>query len=135
MLSAGSNFIGAGRAKLSRLSDLRQQTETFDAPGGPLQGCCHHRTIRGALVPGAAPGTAELADAVRWIDAHCIDGGNVLVHCVGGLGRAGTVSASWLKARGLDAAAAIATVRSARSARAIETKIQEEMIERFTLPG
>jgi protein-tyrosine phosphatase/nicotinamidase-related amidase len=86
------------------------------------------------VVDGAVPSSAELTEAVRWIDAHRTDGRHVLLHCVGGLGRAGTVAAAWLKARGLDADAAIAIVRAARSARAIETRVQEEAVERFSLP-
>jgi protein-tyrosine phosphatase len=85
------------------------------------------------IVDGSVPTSLELANAVRWIDAHRTGGRTVLVHCVGGLGRAGTVAASWLKSRGLDADAAIAAVRGARSSRAIETRIQEEAVERFSL--
>jgi protein-tyrosine phosphatase len=51
-------------------------------------------------------------------------GGSVLVHCRGGLGRAGTVAARLLVEMGLEPAAAIAAVRQARLG-AIETPEQE----------
>lgn len=51
-------------------------------------------------------------------------GGRVLVHCKGGLGRAGLVSALLLIERGDTARAAIAKVRAARSPDAIETAEQ-----------
>jgi ADP-ribosyl-[dinitrogen reductase] hydrolase len=51
-------------------------------------------------------------------------GGSVLVHCRGGLGRAGTVAARLLVEMGLEPAAAIAAVRQARPG-AIETPEQE----------
>jgi protein-tyrosine phosphatase len=73
----------------------------------------------------------ELKTTLRWIDARVRGGGSVLVHCVGGLGRAGTVAACWLRSRGHGADDAIATVRRARSPRAIETAVQERMIRDF----
>jgi protein-tyrosine phosphatase len=44
-------------------------------------------------------------------------GGSVLVHCRGGLGRAGTVAARLLVELGMEPAEAIAAVRQARSGR------------------
>jgi protein-tyrosine phosphatase len=55
----------------------------------------------------------------------------VLIHCVGGLGRAGTVVACWLRTQGFGTEEAVAVVRSVRSPRAIETEIQERTIARF----
>jgi ADP-ribosyl-[dinitrogen reductase] hydrolase len=51
-------------------------------------------------------------------------GGSVLVHCRGGLGRAGTVAARLLVELGMEPRAAIAAVRQARPG-AIETREQE----------
>jgi predicted protein tyrosine phosphatase len=52
-------------------------------------------------------------------------GGSLLVHCRGGLGRAGMLAARLLVELGMKPEAAIAEVRSARSLQAIETREQE----------
>jgi protein-tyrosine phosphatase/nicotinamidase-related amidase len=75
---------------------------------------------------------AEMAELVQWIDDQLADGANVLIHCVGGLGRSGLVSACYLKSKGLSAADAIAEVRRTRSPRAIETEGQEMFVQGFT---
>jgi len=87
----------------------------------------HHLPI----VDGRVPALDELESALAFIDARLQSGHGVLVHCVGGLGRAGTVAAAWLKRRGMDAPSAIAKIRATRSPRAIETQIQEAFLERY----
>lgn len=52
-------------------------------------------------------------------------GGSVLVHCRGGLGRAGTIAARLLVEFGIEPEVAIKAVRRARSPQAIETTEQE----------
>jgi ADP-ribosyl-[dinitrogen reductase] hydrolase len=52
-------------------------------------------------------------------------GGSVLVHCRGGLGRAGTIAARLLVELGMEPQAAITAVREARRPQAIETLEQE----------
>jgi hypothetical protein len=60
---------------------------------------------------------------------HCLhSGGQVLIHCRGGLGRTGTLAARLLVDEGMDAEAAIHEVRERRSPRALETKRQEDYI-------
>jgi protein-tyrosine phosphatase len=54
-------------------------------------------------------------------------GSNVLVHCRGGLGRAGTIAARLLVELGTNPATAIAKVRKARPG-AIETRAQERFV-------
>jgi protein-tyrosine phosphatase len=54
-------------------------------------------------------------------------GSDVVVHCRGGLGRAGTIAARQLVELGMDPKKAIATVRSARPG-AIETRDQERFV-------
>lgn len=54
-------------------------------------------------------------------------GGRVLIHCRGGLGRAGTIAALLLMERGETATRAIGKVRSARPG-TIETRAQEEWL-------
>ena len=83
----------------------------------------HHFPIRDADVP-----TPEAMNRWRALSPllHQIleNGGRVVVHCRGGLGRAGTVAALILIERGSSASAAIQDVRSVRSG-AIETSAQE----------
>ena len=55
------------------------------------------------------------------------NGGRLLIHCRGGLGRAGTVAALLLVERGRSAAEAMAMVRAARPG-AIETPEQERLV-------
>lgn len=62
------------------------------------------------------------------------NGGRVLVHCRGGLGRAGTVAALLLVDRGHPAAEAMTLVRAARSG-AIETSEQERFVHDYARHG
>lgn len=80
------------------------------------------------ILDGGVPGADELRPILAWIDAALARGGRVLVHCVGGLGRSGTIAACLLRSRGSSAEEAIATVRAARSPRAIETSAQEAFV-------
>lgn len=57
-------------------------------------------------------------------------GQTVVVHCRGGLGRAGLVTAAILVAEGMDSTEAIRAVREARPG-AIETHAQEQYVHRF----
>jgi len=61
------------------------------------------------------------------------DGQRIVMHCNGGLGRAGTMGACVRLALGLDRAPAqaIVSIRRARGRRAIETRGQEAFISRF----
>ncbi len=71
--------------------------------------------------------------ASRWVysgprlRAHLAQGRKVLVHCLGGMGRAGTVSALLLIDMGMQPEAAIAAVRAARPG-AIESPVQESFV-------
>jgi protein-tyrosine phosphatase len=81
------------------------------------------------IIDQKAPQSDEINDLIEYIDLKFKEGKNLLVHCVGGLGRSGLVVACFLKSKGLSSEDAISAVRKSRSARAIETKIQEEFIE------
>lgn len=74
--------------------------------------------------------TALVSDIVGWAAA----GENVVIHCKGGLGRAGTVGGCVLRAAGLDAATALGALHSARGASCPETSAQEQFIADF-VPG
>jgi protein-tyrosine phosphatase/nicotinamidase-related amidase len=84
----------------------------------------HHLPI----LDGGVPTPEELTRALGWIEAALAGGGGVLIHCVGGLGRSGTVAACWLRSRGASAEDAIAEVRRVRTPRAIETAEQEAFV-------
>ena len=55
----------------------------------------------------------------------------MVVTCMGGLGRSGTVAACYLVAAGTSPDAAIAAVRSARGPCALETIAQEDFVVTF----
>ncbi|PJZ78290.1 isochorismatase family protein [Leptospira neocaledonica] len=78
------------------------------------------------------PDRMSLEDLLNRMDSVLSEKKNVLIHCVGGLGRSGTVAGAYLiRKLGYSADQAIRTVRSARSERAIESREQEEFLRRF----
>ena len=77
------------------------------------------------------PQHAEMQQVQAWLLQLIQHGRSVVVHCVGGLGRAGTVAACWLRTRGMPAAEAIELVRTVRSRRAVETVEQERFIAQY----
>ena len=75
------------------------------------------------------PASDALEKELLWMDEVLSAGGRLLIHCVGGLGRSGTVAAAFLKSkRGMSAEDAIARVREARGERAIENARQEGFV-------
>lgn len=73
----------------------------------------------------------EMNVLIQWIDQAISDGGSIMIHCVGGLGRSGFVTACYLISRGLSAEDAIEEVRSIRTERAIESQIQEDFVKSY----
>lgn len=77
----------------------------------------------------------------RWVEAgaairnHLRSGRDVLVHCKGGLGRAGTIAARLMVELGRPPEDAIRLVRESRSRRAIETLEQEAHVRSCRAPG
>lgn len=86
----------------------------------------HHLPIADLNAPGAGfeAGWPAVAVQLRRLVA---DGGRVLVHCRGGLGRAGTVAACLLVELGATPQDAVRRVRAARP-NAIETAAQERYV-------
>lgn len=82
----------------------------------------HHLPIVDASVPDARF-EREWADVGEQLRALLRSGSSVLIHCRGGLGRAGTIAARLLVELGWEAEAAIKAVRAARPG-AIETQAQ-----------
>ncbi|KQP00285.1 ADP-ribosylglycohydrolase family protein [Methylobacterium sp. Leaf91] len=87
----------------------------------------HHLPIRDGDVPDAAFEREWPGHSAR-LRALVAAGNRVLVHCRGGLGRAGMVAARLLVEMGADHEIAIAAVRQARDPRAIETRAQEAWV-------
>ncbi len=84
-----------------------------------------------SVVDGAPSSLKETNRLVRDIDESLRRGENTVVHCVGGLGRSGTLAATYLISLGLTASVAIQKVRDARSPRAIETERQRVFINKY----
>jgi atypical dual specificity phosphatase len=59
-----------------------------------------------------APTTEQMLDALAFLDAACVAGRAVAVHCLAGQGRTGTVLAAYLIRSGLSADEAIRELRS-----------------------
>jgi protein-tyrosine phosphatase len=79
-------------------------------------------------------GTLDVADAielVQWCREATEHGESVVVTCMGGLGRSGTIAACFLVGAGIASDAAIAAVRAARGPRALETVGQEDFVAAF----
>lgn len=78
------------------------------------------------------PTMAAAIELVTRIRARLMaEEGSVVVHCMGGLGRSGTIVAATLVTFGVDGRRAIELVRQARGPRAIETRAQERLVEDF----
>ncbi|HMV41931.1 MAG TPA: isochorismatase family protein [Leptospiraceae bacterium] len=84
------------------------------------------------IIDQGVPDFITLDKNLKWMHEILSKKQNVLIHCVGGLGRSGTVAACYLiRYYGLSAKDAIAHVRKYRSERAIESIEQEKFIEEF----
>jgi hypothetical protein len=67
---------------------------------------------------------------VREVCDHLANGDTVVIHCMGGLGRAGTIAACVLVARGVAPSRAVELVREARPG-AVENRAQVTFVRRF----
>jgi ADP-ribosyl-[dinitrogen reductase] hydrolase len=101
--------------------------------GVPDLGTCAGRSMAWRWLPIVDRQTPDAAFEAAWPNAaddvqRRLDGGeNVVVHCLGGVGRSGMIAARILVERGLAPAVAMATVRAARPG-AIETAQQEAYV-------
>lgn len=91
----------------------------------------HHLPIHDGSIPGKAFEAAWPQASAR-LRALVGAGNRVLVHCRGGLGRAGMISARLLVEMGSEADKAIAAVRGKRGGAAIETEEQEAWVRKGT---
>ncbi|MCK5688774.1 ADP-ribosylglycohydrolase family protein, partial [Myxococcota bacterium] len=94
-----------------------------------------HFPILDGDVPLSTMHAAALVSMIEHYLSAGVDGEttNILIHCNGGLGRAGTIGACLRLHLGLDESgdAAIRSIRKLRDGRAIETRAQEEFIRDF----
>jgi protein-tyrosine phosphatase/nicotinamidase-related amidase len=74
------------------------------------------------------PSLHDADEATRWVLESVDAGEDVVLHCMGGLGRTGTLAACALVTRGASAEEAIAAVRQARGPRAVEIEEQARFV-------
>lgn len=76
-----------------------------------------------------APSVEQLLEIFRWIEERVREGKKVLIHCMGGLGRSGTVATAWLMySKGFSLREALMEVRKKRPG-AVETMEQVEVLK------
>jgi protein-tyrosine phosphatase len=77
--------------------------------------------------------TSDVRVLVREIVQWAETGENVVIHCRGGLGRAGTIGGCVLRAAGLDGETALAQLNAARGPNCPETAGQRDFVRSFSL--
>lgn len=89
--------------------------------------------IRFHIVDGSVPTEKQISEyvsLVKNLKKEAENGKNIVIHCMGGLGRTGTLAACLLILFGFDPDVAIETTRKYRKG-AIETSVQEEFVKKF----
>ena len=107
-----------------------KELEAVKVPGLPAEIPSGMTHLLLPIPDGGVPGEAwerSWAQAGAKLRAELREGKKVVIHCLGGLGRTGTVTARLLVEFGMDADAAIKAVREARRG-AIENSTQEDYV-------
>jgi protein-tyrosine phosphatase/nicotinamidase-related amidase len=125
---------------VTRLLSLLPDTELEWAGVGDLPARARAMGIDYRQFPVPDQGVPSLEDArdmVRWCREGVAAGGRVVISCLGGLGRSGTIASCYLVEKGHSAPQAISAVRRARGPRAVETRSQEAFVAAYaaTAPG
>ena len=77
----------------------------------------------------SAPALNQLLEILRWIEARVSEGKRVLIHCMGGLGRSGTVAVAWVMySEGIPLREALRRVRRIRPG-AVEVEEQMKILK------
>lgn len=105
----------------------RYGLEAYDAQADDLGLDVLHHPVPDAHAPQDAAAFSEFTDEVM---NRLLNGETVVAHCLGGLGRAGTLAACLLLQAGMTPQQAIEHVRSARPG-AVETAVQERFVQQF----
>ena len=119
--------------QLARLGITLVVTVVSESYADPIAGWCKSfgvRSERYLVDDMAAPEMDQIRSFVAETRAELERGGKVAVHCLGGIGRTGTMIACFLVSEGEEARAAIRAVRHRRSG-SIQTVSQEIAIVRY----
>ena len=87
--------------------------------------------LRHPMADGSPPASVEAMDRILDQIDQARASGDVVVACMGGVGRTGTVAACALVRGGRSARQAIEAIRSLRHPTAVETEAQEEFVGRY----
>lgn len=107
-----------------------EELEKYKVPTLLEQYAQHNLQLLHSPIPDyGLPTPEQMKTIIVWVHKKIKAKENVLIHCVGGLGRSGTVMAVYAKAYlGKTGQEAIEYVRSIRGAGAVETKDQENFV-------
>lgn len=89
--------------------------------------------LRHPMADGSPPASVEAMDRILDQIDQARANGDVVVACMGGVGRTGTVAACALVRGGRTAYQAIEAIRTLRHPTAVETEAQEEFVNRYAL--
>lgn len=119
---------------VQRLVGLLTEHELEWAGVAHIEDACARRRITYDLLPipdQGIPSVREARALTTSIAEGLERGESIVVHCVGGLGRTGTLAACLAVREGLSADDAIAAVRAGRGPRAIESPAQVRFVHEF----